>query len=139
MVSGAVQPQHRYMQNKNHFMKRVLLTYLFTFVFVILFIPFMFIDSMGGHSIFFMTLLGSVIGATLGMSFSDFKLRYYGWANLIRTLFGFVLIIAFILLLGIFSQSNTFMKNQGWIFIPIVIPLFSAIISNGLFINKFQK
>ena len=123
---------------QKNILKRIMYGYIFTILFVAILIPVMYLENMAGHSAMFMTLLGSTFGTTIGLSYSDHKLKFKGWANFIRTFSSFIIVIALIFMLGVISESSSLLKTQGWLYIPLIIPLLTALMSNVILYNRIE-
>ena len=117
--------------------KRIVFSYLGAFLIPICLLPVATAWTMGGHSLMYMTVYGSLIGITIGICYSDLRRHYFPSAILVRS---FVGLLAAVLVGVALSQIrvSAFWINKGWIFIPACAPLIAAVMS-GLILGTHVK
>ncbi len=88
--------------------------------------------TMGGHSILYLIIFGSLIGITGGLCYSDLRQRYFLAATVVRSITGlFVAVLTVIALSQI--RVSPFWINQGLVLLPVLAPLLAAIASSLIF------
>ncbi len=97
----------------------------------LLLLPIALINTMGGHSLMYITVLGSPLGLLAGLIISDRKRHLAPQMILLRTSIALVVAVAWIALIA----SAPFFVNNGWILIPLGGPLIAAVVS-GLFLRR---
>jgi ABC-type Na+ efflux pump permease subunit len=110
-------------------LKRITLSYLGTGIILICFLPVAAKWTMGGHSILYLIVFGSLVGITGGLCYSDLRQRYFLASTIVRSISGlFVAVLTVIALSQI--QVSPFWTNRGFVLIPVLAPLLAAIASS---------
>jgi hypothetical protein len=117
--------------------KRILLSYLGALILPACLIPIAMICTMGGHSLMFIVVLGSLMGATIAMILLDRRQGNPVIAIIIGSSVGFVCGIFSIAILGSIKVSP-FWVNESWILVPAFAPLVVALTS-GLCLARKGK
>jgi ABC-type Na+ efflux pump permease subunit len=110
-------------------LKRIFLSYLGTVIMLICFFPVAATWTMGGHSVLYLIVSGSLIGITGGLCYSDLRQHYSPAATIVRSITGL-----FVAVLTVTAMSqirvSPFWINRGFVLIPVLAPLLAAIASS---------
>jgi hypothetical protein len=114
--------------------KRIMFAYLGAIGLPLLFLPVATINTMGGHSLMYISVISSPIGLLAALSYSDFRRRYETRAILIRSAMSLVTFILSFVLIVFLSEAGipSFLKNQGWILMVVASPLITATITEKI-------
>jgi hypothetical protein len=120
---------------------RIIFAYLGAIGLPLLLLPVAVINTMGGHSLMYISLYSSPIGLLATLSYSDVRRQYETKAILIRSSSGLIIYIAAFALIGFLSEAgiSPFLKNQGWILIVLAAPLISAIATNNILATNIKR
>ena len=81
---------------------------------------------MGGHSVLFLGIFASPVGILAGCAYSDVRRHFQLRAIVGRTIAAFIFLLVLYLVLFQFEAVLPFLKNDGWILIPLLGPLFAG-------------
>lgn len=121
--------------------KRIFFAYLGAIGLPVLLLPVAVINTMGGHSLMYISVYSSPIGLLAALSYSDVRRQYETKAILIRSSSSLIIYIAFFALIAFLSETgiSPFLKNQGWILIVLIAPLITATASDKILASRIKK
>jgi hypothetical protein len=121
--------------------ERIIFAYLGAIGLPLLLLPIAIINTIGGHSLMYISVYSSPIGLLAALSYSDVRRQYETKAILIRSTAGLIVFIAFFALIILVSEAeiSPFLKNQGWILIVLVAPLITATATAKISASRIKK
>ena len=120
---------------------RIIFAYLGAFGLPLLLLPLAVINTMGGHSLMYVSIFSSPVGLIAALSYSDIRRQYETKTIMIRSAASLVIFMLFFVLIAILSEAgiSTFLKNQGWILMILVGPLIAAIATEKISTPRIEK
>jgi hypothetical protein len=120
---------------------RIIFVYLWVIGLPLLLLPIAVINTMVGHSIMYISIIFSPIGLIVALCYSDIKRQYEVKAIVIRSMASLIIFFILIGLIVLLSEAgiSTFLKNYGWILIPLTAPLITATVTNEILESRIQK
>jgi len=120
--------------------KRIILAYLGAIGLPLLLLPLAVINTMGGHSLMYISVYSSPIGLLAALSYSDIRRQYESKAILIRSSLSMIIYIAVFALICFLSEAgkSPFLKNQGWILVVFIAPLITATATDKILASRMK-
>jgi hypothetical protein len=115
--------------------RRIAFAYVGAILLLLILLPIAVIETMGGHSLMFITLFGAPAGAVLGLIVADRRMHLSGRAIGLRTLVAVGVFLGWSILAWSL-RGNPFVVNKGWILIPIPGPLIAAVLSSSVAVRS---
>jgi hypothetical protein len=117
---------------------RILFAYLGAIGLPLLLLPLAMIETMGGHSLMYVSLFSSPIGLIAAMAYSDKKRHFNHGETITRSALAVAVYILTFLLILLLSEINisSFLKNQGWILVVVLAPLLAALSTENVMAKK---
>jgi len=120
---------------------RIIFAYLGAIGLPLLLLPVAMINTMGGHSLMYISVYSSPIGLLAALSYSDVRRQYEIKAILIRSSSSLIIYIAVFALIGFLSEAgiSLFLKNQGWVLIVLIAPLITATATYRILASRIKS
>lgn len=111
------------------FLKRIAFAYFGAVLLPLLLLPLAFVETVGGHSVLFLGIFASPVGILAGCAYSDVRRYFQLRAIVVRTAAASMVLLVLYFVLFQIEDVLPFFKNDGWILIPLVCPVFAGGVS----------
>jgi hypothetical protein len=120
---------------------RIIFAYLGAIGLPLLLLPVAMINTMGGHSLMYISVFSSPIGLLAALSYSDVRRQYETKAILIRSTASLIVFIVSFALIAFLSEAeiSPFLKNHGWILIVLAASLITATATDKILASRIKK
>jgi peptidoglycan/LPS O-acetylase OafA/YrhL len=118
-------------------LERTLAAYAGALLIPVLLLPLAYFDTMGGHSLMFIVLLGVSAGVAAGLVVSDLRRQLDPPAVIVRAVVAVLALLACVAAIALLRDTR-FLENRGWALVPVCAPAIAALLS-GLVLRGARR